>query len=311
MGVGERGDMARSAIGCPGEASPRKRASSLAWQAVRVAELSEGERERLAATFDQVAELYQRVRPAYPDALVDRLLEVTALPPAARLLEVGCATGKATLPLAQRGYRITGVEPGPALATVALRVLAGFDVEIVVGRFEDVPTPPPADRFDLVYAATAWHWVNPARRYVRAAQVLRPGGYLAIWGAGHVIPYDGDPFFTDLQEVYDQIGEGHPPDTVTPRPGELEDLTDEIRASGWFDVVEVSQWDWETTYDADAYIDLLNTFSGHIAMQGWQRDRLYREIRRRLALRPDGKLRRHWGGVLHIARLTHTPRASP
>ncbi len=64
----------------------------------------------------------------------------------------------------------------------------------------------------------------------------------------------------------------------------------------------MTQYDWETIYHADGYIDLLNTFSGHIAMQDWQRDRLYGEVRRRLAERPDGRLRRHWGGVLHIAR---------
>jgi hypothetical protein len=54
--------------------------------------------------------------------------------------------------------------------------------------------------------------------------------------------------------------------------------------------------------DASGYIDLLNTFSGHIAMEAWQRDGLYGEIRRRLAARPDGLLRRHWGAVLHIAQ---------
>jgi hypothetical protein len=47
---------------------------------------------------------------------------------------------------------------------------------------------------------------------------------------------------------------------------------------------------------------LLDTFSGHIAMEQWQRDRLYGEIRRRLAERPDGTLRRHWGSVLQVAR---------
>ena len=60
--------------------------------------------------------------------------------------------------------------------------------------------------------------------------------------------------------------------------------------------------DWEIAYDADAYIDLLETFSGHIAMAPWQRERLYGEIRRRLAARPDGLLRRHWGTVMHVAR---------
>jgi hypothetical protein len=54
-------------------------------------------------------------------------------------------------------------------------------------------------------------------------------------------------------------------------------------------------------YDAEGYIDLLETFSGHIAMRPWQRERLYAEIRRRLAERPDGLLRRHWGAALHVA----------
>ena len=54
--------------------------------------------------------------------------------------------------------------------------------------------------------------------------------------------------------------------------------------------------------DADGYLGLLDTFSGHIAMAPWQRDRLYGEIRRRLDARPDGRLRRQWGTVLHVAR---------
>ena len=83
---------------------------------------------------------------------------------------------------------------------------------------------------------------------------------------------------------------------------ELADHRAEIDASGLFEVVDITQYDWETVHDAEGYIDLLNTFSGHITMEDWQRDRLYDEIRRRLATRPDGLLRRHWGCVLHIAR---------
>ena len=63
----------------------------------------------------------------------------------------------------------------------------------------------------------------------------------------------------------------------------------------------MTQFDWEVTYDAESYIDLLETFSGHIAMQPWQRERLYAEIRRRLGERPDGLLCRHWGAALHVA----------
>jgi SAM-dependent methyltransferase len=258
------------------------------------------ERERLAATFDRAADLYQRARPEYPAALFDRLVDVTGLRPGDRLLEIGAATGKATLPLARRGYRITCIEPGPALAAVARAQLAGFDVEVVERRFED--WDPGRERFDLVYAATAWHWLDPDGRDERVSAALQPAGHLALWEAVHVIPYDGDPFFDELQEVYDEINESRPSDVTLPRPQELPDRTPEIEASGLFEVVDVVQYDWETTHDADGYIELLNTFSGHIAMEDWQRDWLYGEIRRRLARRPDGRLRRHWGGVLHVAR---------
>lgn len=257
-------------------------------------------RERLAATFDQAAALYQRARPEYPSELYDRLIEVTGLVTGSGLLEIGCATGKATLPLARRGYRITCLEPGHALAAEARRVLAGSDVDVVESRFEDWDER--GRGYALVYAATAWHWIDPSVRYEKAARLLHPDGFLAIWGAGHVIPHDGDRFFEEIQEVYDEIGESLPPGSRLPRPQELDDERGDIESSGLFEVVEVRQYDWETIYDAEGYIDLLNTFSGHIAMEEWQRERLFGEIRRRLAERPDQPLRRHWGGVLHIAR---------
>ena len=261
------------------------------------------DRQRLATTFDQTATLYQRARPEYPAALYDRLLEVTGLDQGDHLLEVGCATGKATLPLVRRGFRVTCIEPGAALAEEARRGLHDFNAEVVVSRFEDWEPGP--DRFSMVYAATAWHWIEPDVRYRKAAQALKRGGYLAFWAAGHVIPYGGDPFFEQIQEVYDEIGEGLPPGSPLPRPGELADDRAEIESSGLFDVVEVDQFDWEVLYDVEGYIDLLNTFSGHISMKNWQRERLYGEIRRRMALRPDQPLRRHWGCVLQVARVRH------
>jgi SAM-dependent methyltransferase len=207
--------------------------------------------KRLAATFDRAGELYQRARPEYPDELYDRLLQITQLSPGARLLEVGCATGKATLPLAHRGFRITCVEPGPTLAAAARANLAGFHVDVVETSLED--WTPAGEAFAMVFAATAWHWVDPTVRYRKAADALAPGGYLALWGAGHVIPRDGDPFFEELQEVYDEIGESLPPGTALPRPQELADDRAEIEASGLFDVTDITQYDWETVYDAEGY----------------------------------------------------------
>ena len=263
---------------------------------------SDEARHRLKRTFDTVAERYDHARPSYPRALLDRLVAASAIRAGDHLLEIGCGTGIATRPLAARGFDITCVELGPELAAVATRNLADLeDVRVVNAAFETW-TPPTEERFALVFAATAWHWLDPDVRYRRAFELLRPGGHLAFWAAMHVFPDDGDPFLREIQDVYEEIGEGMAPDAVWSRPGEQPDERADIEGSGLFDVVTIDHFDWETVHDADSYLALLDTFSSHIAMAPWQRERLYDEIRRRLAARPDGRLRRHWGAVLHVAR---------
>lgn len=258
-------------------------------------------RERLRTTFETAAQLYHEARPDYPDALYSELITLARLRPGDQLLEIGCATGKATLPLARQGFPITCVELGTELAGEARRNLAPFgNVTVVNANFETWP-PPRAAAFRLVFAATAWHWIDPAIRYRKAHDLLTPGGHLAFWGASHVHPEGGDPFFHELQDVYDEIGEGLPLGMDFPTPETLPDRRADIEASGLFTDVAIRRFDWELRYSAAQYIRLLDTFSGHIAMQQWQRDRLYGEIRRRLAARPDGLVRRHWGVVLHVA----------
>ena len=269
-------------------------------------------RERLRRTFDDVAGDYQEARPEYPDALYETLIALTGVEPGVdALCEVGCASGKATLPLARRGFAIACVELGAAMADEARRNLAGFErVSVQQGDFESW-TPPELPRsvnhrdlgFGLVFAATAWHWIDPEVKYRKAWSLLRPGGHLAFWDATHVEPEsDADPFFREIQAVYDEIGEKLPDGWVYYTPSTLPDSRAEIEASGLFTDVTIRRFDWEIKYSAEAYIRLLDTFSSNLSMEPWQRDRLYGEIRRRLALRPDGQLRRHWGVVLNVAR---------
>jgi len=261
------------------------------------------ERELLRRTFDGVAGRYQEARPEYPDELYAALISLAGLRPEADVLcEVGPGSGKATLPLARRGFRITCVELGPALAAEARRNLAGFDRVTVVNADFESWRPASPEGFGLVFAATAWHWIAPDVRYRKAWELLKPGGHLAFWEAVHVVPEGGDPFFREIQDVYDEINEGIPPGSDFATPESLADSTAEIKATGLFTDVTVRRFDWEIRYTAESYIRLLDTFSGHIAMADWQRDRLYGEIRRRLAARPDGQVRRHWGTVLHVAR---------
>jgi SAM-dependent methyltransferase len=256
---------------------------------------------RLRTTFDRAASGYQRARPGYPAELYSGLLTITGVRPPARLLEVGPGPGKATLPLARRGFRITAVELGHALAAEARRNLAGYpDASVVTASFEEWE-PPEAGRFDLVYAATAWNWVDPAVKYAKAAAFLRPYGHLAVWNAGHALPAGFDPFFTEIQKVYDEIGEGDgepwPPPEERPDP-----IADEFAADGHFEVVGVRRYLWALRYTAEEYLALLDTFSGHIAMEPARRDHLYREVRRLLAVRDDGRLTRHWSAVLTVGR---------
>ena len=259
-------------------------------------------RSLLGSTFDKVASQYHQARPRYPSGLFSDLVDATGLMPRHRLLEVGSGTGIATIPLARMGFDITCIEPGTALVEEAKKNLASSKVRFINATFEDWQ-PTDAQTFDLVYSATAWHWTDPETRYRRAADVLRAGGYLAFWSALHVFPDDGDSFFKDIQPVYEEIGERLPVDAAWPRPGELVDQSEEVSDSGFFDPVLVRHYDWETAMDAETYINLLNTFSGHIAMADWQRDKLFSEIRRRISQRQIPAVRRHWGCALHVAQL--------
>jgi SAM-dependent methyltransferase len=270
----------------------------------------------LRATFDAAAASYQDARPDYPGELYDDLLELTGLAgltgttgstgstQPAHLLEIGPGPGKATLPLARKGFRITAIELGTELAEQAQRNLAAFPaVDVVTSSFEEWDAE---HEYDLIYAATAWHWIDPAVKYAKAAELLRPDGHLAIWGATHGFPVGFDPFFPEIQKVYEEIGEDNPNDRFPPpTPDQVKDpIAGEMAASGRFELVGERRYVWGLRYTADQYLALLDTFSGHIAMGRAKRDRLYGEIRRLLGERPDGMLTRHWMSILTVGRLS-------
>jgi SAM-dependent methyltransferase len=227
------------------------------------------------------------------------LVALAALSQGARVLEIGCGTGKATLPLLERGLDVTCVELGERLAEVARRKLSAFSrVEVVNAAFET--WEPREAGFDAVVAFTAFHWVDPAVRYAKSAELLDPAGSLAVVGTKHVLPEDGDPFFVDVQEDYvalratPQRGDGPPP-----RPEEVPDLEAEIEASGAFRHVAARRYVWDIVYTADEYVAVLDTYSGHRALEPALRSRLYDRIRRRI----DGTVRKTYLATLNIARV--------
>jgi SAM-dependent methyltransferase len=129
--------------------------------------------------FDEVAVEYDRNRPTYPDALVDRACEVAGIGDGDRVLEIGCGTGQLTRSLLARGLRVTALEPGDRLVRLAQENLkdAG-DVELVHARLED--TQLPRERYEAVFSASAIHWVDPDLGWRKIADALAPHGTLAL-----------------------------------------------------------------------------------------------------------------------------------
>src|SRR6266516_957126 len=222
------------------------------------------EREQLRTMFEEVPELYDRARPTYPEELFEDLAALAGLGEGARVLEIGCGTGQATLMLARRGYSILCVELGEGLAAAARRKLAPFaNVEVVHANFETWESER-AD-FDAIVAFTAFHWIDPELRYEKSARLLREHGSLAVGGSLHVQRPGGDTFWNEVQEDYDAVApsdDNRPP----PLPEEIDDLHAEIEASGHFEYVGGRRFVWDHEYTADEYISLLDTYSGHRAL---------------------------------------------
>jgi len=195
--------------------------------------MSQPDRERRRWTFDEAAELYDRARPRYPSALFDDLGDLAGIGPGARVLEIGPGTGQATVPLAERGCRVVAVELGAGLAAVARRNLAPFPaVEVVTGAFEDWPLPP--EPFDVVLAATSFHWMDPAVRVAKAADALRPGGALATVATHHVAGGD-ESFFAAAQDCYERWDPETPPGGAPLRAAaDIPSSSEELDRSGRF-----------------------------------------------------------------------------
>jgi SAM-dependent methyltransferase len=211
--------------------------------------------------FNQVAELYDVARLRYPAQLFNDLIDLSSLPEGGRILEVGAGTGIATLPLAQRGYRIVAVDLGEGMAAVARDKLAKFDnVDVVVSSFEDWPLP--NEPFDLVMSATAWHWIDPDVGYAKAAEALRPGGALAIFKYHHIAGDDGG-FFRASQSCYERYTAEPDADFRLPTAAEVVADVENLEASRLFAKPLVRTYEVEETFTREQYVDLLSTFSPH------------------------------------------------
>ena len=136
-------------------------------------------RRALGQRFDVAAEAYDAARSGYPARLVDRAIDRGGLTTGSRVLEIGCGSGKLTDALVARGFRIDAIDPGPNMLAIAQRRFREMGaITFHLGRFEEVEFPEEA--FDGVFSATAFHWVDPAVGWAKAARHLKAGALLAL-----------------------------------------------------------------------------------------------------------------------------------
>jgi ubiquinone/menaquinone biosynthesis C-methylase UbiE len=141
--------------------------------------LPESTARRYGKVFDEIAAEYDRHRPTYPDELVDQACRVAGIGSGDHVLEVGCGSGQLTRGLVARGLHVTALEPGTSLIALARQNLAGAgEVEFVNAKFEDALLP--REQFAAVFCASAFHWIDPEVSWQKAADVLVPGGTLAL-----------------------------------------------------------------------------------------------------------------------------------
>jgi len=219
--------------------------------------------------------LYDRVRPGYPEKLFDDLVRLSGIPKHGRILEIGPGTGQATLPLARRGFSVLGLELGKSMARRCRENLRAFPkVEIRNLAFEGWESEPGA--FDLVLAATAFHWIPARIAFPRCARALNPKGSLALVWNFREIP--DTPLHLELRDIYRR----YIPDWAGQRTPEerIERQRKKIVGSGRFGPVTILRYPWQSEYSADDYIGLLRTMSDHAILAPEIRRRLFRAVRR-------------------------------
>jgi len=211
--------------------------------------------------FGEVAELYERSRPGYPQALIDDLVIWAGAE--ARALEIGAGTGKATRLLAARGVSVLGIEPSAEMAAYARAAAERLgNVEIVECDFEG--WRPDGATFPLIYAAQAWHWVDQETGYAYARAALAPGGHLVAFWNRPVWEQTG--LRGALSDVYRATVPELPPDgPMHPDNRDMLGAEDSwaqaIAATDGLTDPEHRVYEWSIDYTARTYVELLGTLS--------------------------------------------------
>ncbi len=262
-------------------------------------------RRDLGRVFNEVPELYDRVRPRYPDELFADLVTVTGIDMRSVVLEVGCGTGQATRALAALGCSVTAVEPGPGMVSIARKRLVGCpNVVVETSSFEEWDDR--GRRFDVLVAASAWHWVDPSIGWQRAHDVLYPGGSMALLG-NVVVHRQGEPeVYAETADLHERFSPGNPSWGHPP-------LEDDVRTTdeGWglvddpgglFGPTIVRWYPTVQWFNGDGFADLLRSTSPYRRLDRNVHEPLLDAIAERIRRRMGDRVSRRYLSVLRVGQ---------
>ena len=263
-------------------------------------------RRSLGRVFDEVPDLYDRMRPGYPPALFRDLAHITGIGTGSNVLEVGCGTGQATRPLAELAGTVTAVEPGDGMAELARRRLADLgNVSIERSTFETWDDR--GRRFDAVLAASSWHWVDPTVGWRRAHAVLAPGGWVAVLGNVVVRRPGESEVYAETADLHERFAPGDPDWGDPP-------LEHDVRATneGWgppnedrdrlFGPTVVRWYPTMQWHDGEGFADLLRTLSIYRKLAPDIREPLLEAVADRIRSRLGDRAPRRYLTVLRVGR---------
>ena len=230
--------------------------------------------------FDENVVLYDKFRPTYGTNIFEDILSYSKITQSSKILEIGCGTGNATLPVIQTGAEVTAVEIGGNLSKYTAQKFSKYsNFHVIHSAFEDFQTH---TKYDLIFSATAFHWIQPDRSYSRCKELLVAGGVLAVfWNTPRISRTNLD-LYKEIQDLYQRFM----PNSQEEKEMLLEsewytkrcnDLNNFLKENGYIDCIFKIYQD-SRVFSADEYIGLLQTYSNHMALPPDVRTTLFEKI---------------------------------
>lgn len=242
------------------------------------------ERQR-AESFGQAAQNYDKFRPQYPEALVQKVL-ASSTPNGPRVLDVGSGTGILAAHLREAGCEVLAVEPDSQMA--ALAKAKGLIVE--ESTFED--WAPAGRTFDIITFGQSFHWVDPDLALPQIAQALNPRGILALaWNDIQATGETGRNLASILRRF------SPPPTPSSERANDEHPVLSDLKNKG-FGAEELA-FEESLVYSRDSWLSMVFTHSAQLTMDPAERDQMFAEMS---AAIPDSGLTAHNRAQLLLAR---------